>query len=535
MTRRYHEREVAERRAALQRAREREQSSDSEEDTDADDEGSSSEDEEKETENIPPHSTWTDGTQNITLPSCTRPPGSLLPRHRPMTVLSYLQCFLTGAMVATIAANTNLYAASKLAPAGWATTAKEMWRYIGVHIFMGIVDLPAMDDYWEGRRAQKTVVETFSRNRFRELQRYFHISKPLAVGVRHTVIDRLEPLYTHCRELFNTSFHPPQDLTVDETMVRFKGRSAWKTIIKNKPTPIGYKIYTLASHGYLLNFAIYQGKGGYAVKQGVIHHSVIELVKHWAGRNHLIYFDNLYTSPALCDHLYSIGFRTCGTFRPNRSGLPSDFRDAMKQLRRGEMKTWKRGELQCLVWRDKQPVLMLSNHHRVDDMITLEQDRGPNRPKSVTKPKVVLDYNVGKCGVDTVDQLRQYYAIQRKSYKNWPPLAWWLIDMCIINAYSLWCLDTRASISQQDFRDALVDQIEEAYPIHDHTPERGRSPPPAISGEGGHWPHRVSKRGTCVNCSKGRERRSEVRNTCKRCGVYLCQEPCMEQWHEGRR
>ena len=55
-------------------------------------------------------------------------------------------------------------------------------------------------------------------------------------------------------------------------MVRFKGRSAWKTVIKGKPTPIGYKVYTVASHGYLLSFEVYKGKGGYATRQGVIHH-----------------------------------------------------------------------------------------------------------------------------------------------------------------------------------------------------------------------------------------------------------------------
>jgi hypothetical protein len=44
-------------------------------------------------------------------------------------------------------------------------------------------------------------------------------------------------------------------------MVRFKGRSAFKTTIKTKSTPTGYKLYTVASHGYLLAFDIYKGEG----------------------------------------------------------------------------------------------------------------------------------------------------------------------------------------------------------------------------------------------------------------------------------
>jgi Transposase IS4 len=530
-TRQYHAREALDRRRAIRRSLQSDQSSDSEEDVGADDEASSSEEEEEEKENIPPHSRWSDHTHHITLPPFIVHSCSVLPRHRPMTEMGYLQCFLTQEVVSLIATNTNLYAASKHAPAGWATTAEEVWLFIAVHIFMGIVDLPSMDAYWHHRWRQQYVVNAFSRDRFKEMQRYFHIAEPTPAGVRPTVIDKLEPLYTRCRYLFNTSFIPPRDLTVDETMVRFKGRSSWKTVIKGKPMPIGYKLYTLASHGYLLNFAIYRGKGGYAVKQGVLHHTVTELVDHWKSKQHILYFDNLYTSPALCDHLLRIGFRSCGTFRPNRSGLPRHLGDAMKELQEGQMKAWQREDLGCIVWRDKKPVLMLSTHHKVDDMVTFEQDRGPNRPTSVTKPQVVLDYNVGKCGVDTVDQLRQYYAMQRKSYKTWTSLAWWLVDMCIINAYTLWCLDTKAVITQLDFRVALLDQLAAAYPprpIHAHH----AAPPHRSRAGGGHWPKHTAARRDWVHCSGGRRHRVKTYFECELCRVHLCVDPCFKLYHE---
>ena len=95
-----------------------------------------------------------------------------------MTELGYLQCFLTPALISTIANNTNLYAASKGAPAGWATSAEEVWLFIAVHIFMGIVDLPYLHMYWEEGWRQEFVVKAFSRHRFTELLRYFHIAEP---------------------------------------------------------------------------------------------------------------------------------------------------------------------------------------------------------------------------------------------------------------------------------------------------------------------------------------------------------------------
>ena len=442
-------------------------------------------------------------THDIRLPPFTEQPASNLPRHRVLTEMGYLQCFLTPSLIATIATNTNLYAAFKGAPAGWATTPAEVWLFIAIHIFLGIVHLPSLHMYWEAGWRQQFVVDAFSRARFTELLRYFHIAEPTPPGVKRTVVEKIAPLYDHCLATFPDYFTPPRDLTLDETMVRFKGRSSWKTVIKGKPTPTGYKLYTVASHGYLLTFDIYRGKGGYAVRQGVIHHTVTQLVRRWSGSHRILFTDNLYTSPALCRHLLTMGLRSCGTFRPNRSHLPAGLRDAMKSLGEGETKAWQSGQLGCLVWCDKQPVLMLSTHHRVDDMVSVQNDRGPNQPPIVIRPQVVLDYNVGKCGVDTVDQLRQSYAMQRRSRKDWPSLAWWLIDVCIINSYTLWRLDTRADIRHLDFRQVLLQQILAAYPppsipIH-LAPSASRS----IAADG-HWPKRVDKKRDCRHCSRHR-------------------------------
>jgi hypothetical protein len=533
VTYRYHEQDLARLRTVTRLSLEPDCSSESEEEAEEDNEASASEEEEENKENIPPPSEWADHTSHITLPPFTVPSCSVLPRHRAMTEMGYLQCFLTQEMVSTIATNTNLYAASKQAPAGWATTAEEVWLFIAVHIFMGIVVLPSMDSYWSEEWRQQYVVNAFSRHRFRELQRYFHIAEPTPSGVKYTVVQKIQPLYDACTRIFKESFIPPQDLTLDETMVRFKGRSSWKTVIKGKPTPIGYKLYTVASHGYLLAFDIYKGKGGYRVAQGVIHHTVTELIKPWAGKNYILYLDNLYTSPDLCDHLLRMGVRSCGTFRPNRERLPAGVKAAKKSLKEGEWKAWQRGHLGCIVWRDKKPVLMLSTHHKVDDMVTFEQDRGPNRPTSVTKPQVALDYNQGKCHVDTVDQLRQYYAMQRKSKKDWPSLAWWLVDMCIINAYTLWCLDTKADITQLDFRHTLLQQIAAAYPphpIHAHH----AAPLPPNRPRSGHFPVASLTQHDCTHCSARPQKRTRTGYGCESCGVYLCAAPCFGQYHVAR-
>jgi hypothetical protein len=204
----------------------------------------------------------------------------------------------------------------------------------------------------------------------------------------------------------------------------------------------------------------------------------------------------------------------------------------MKSLSEGETKAWQSGQLGCLVWYDKQPVLMLSTHHRVDDMVSMQNNRGPSQPPVVIKPQVAIDYNVGKCGVDTVDQLRQYYAMQRKSRKDWPSLAWWLIDVCIINSYTLWRLDTKAEITQLDFRRTLLKQIPAAYPPPS-TPVHLAPSTPLIITADGHWPKHLDKKRDCRHCSRGRNGRVWSNFVCECCKVHLCIDPCFKLYHEA--
>ena len=531
-THRIHAQKIADLRRATVESLRPDVSDESDEEAPPDVEASSSEEEGEEKENVTPHAPWVEQTHDIHRPPCTEHPSSNLPRHREHTEFGYLRCFLPDTLISTIATNTNLYATSKGAPPGWATTPAEIWRFISVHIYMGIIDLPNLAMYWEGEWRQQYVVDSFSRDRFRELLRYFHIAEPTPAGTKRNVVEKIQPLWDFCLAHFPEFFTPADWFTLDETMVRMKGKSLWKTVIKGKPTPIGYKLYTLACLGYLLFFDIYRGKGGYTVKQGVLHHTVTTMVSRWSDTNRILFTDNLYTSPALCRHLLKMGIRSCGTFRPNRKHLPAGLKDAMKSLSEGETKAWQSGQLGCLVWCDKQPVLILSTHHRVDEMVHIQNDRGPSQPPVITKPQVALDYNVGKTGVDTVDQLRQSYAMQRKSRKDWPSLAWWLIDICIINSYTLWRLDTKADINQLDFRRALLKQIPAAFPPPS-TPVHLTPSTPLLTPADGHWPKHVKDRRDCHWCSRVGQTRKRSYFVCECCKVHLCIDPCFKHHHEA--
>ena len=435
--------------------------SDSDEGEEPPEDDPSADEEGENKENVPPASAWLPDTNNITLPPCTAHPTVVLPRHRARTELGYFRCFIPDTLIDMMVSNTNAYAQQLGATPLFVTDAAEMWRFIAARIRIGIARLPKLRMYWEAEYQDSYVTQLFTRDRFLLLQRYWHIAPPTPAGENHTVVEKISPLYHGCQDLFQAYYTPGTNFAVDESMVRCKGRTPWKTTIKIKPTKTGYKMYTVGSDGYLLGFAIYRGKGGYDTPHAAIHHTVINLVRPWANCNRILYFDNLYTSPTLCDDLLQMGIRSCGICRANRRDLPPRVGVAMKRLDKDEHKAWQRGQLGCLAWHSAKPILILSTHHRVDHFVTVTH---PDPRPAELKPQVAVDYNHNKGHVDGVDQMRKYYGMERRVRRTWPSLAWWLLDMCIVNAYALWSLDTSTQTGQLRFRQQLMYQLAALFP-----------------------------------------------------------------------
>ena len=490
----------------------------------------SSDDDATDQENVPPASAWVPGTHTVTPTPCTAHAAVVLRRDRTRSELGYLRCFITDTLIDIIVTNTNAYAQSLQATPPFVTDAAEMWRYIAARIRMGIVRLPETRMYWQSGYSDGYVTQLFSRDCFDLLQRYWHIAPPTPAGEKHNVVQKISPLYNDCQTLFAAAFTPGSKFALDESMVRNKSRIPWKATIKNKPTPTGHKMYTLASDGYLLAFTIYRGKGGYDTPHAAIHNTVVNMVRPWSNCNRTLFFDNLYTSPTLCDDLLQMGIMSCGICRRNRKALPPNIRSAMKQLDRGGYKSWQRGQLGCLAWYGARPILILSTHHQVDHFVTVTHT--DNRPAEV-KPQVAVDYNMNKGHVDAIDQVRQYHGLERRVQRTWVSLAWWLIDMCLVNSYTLWSLDSSTHAGHLHFREQVLHQIAALFPssrthVQPDVPRERRRHPP------GHWPKRTRERGTCVHCTHGRAGRSVSRIVCELCGKHLCIEPCSKQYHEGR-
>jgi Transposase IS4 len=142
----YHQQEEKELQRAIQASLEYDIDDSSDEDTSILEHDSEEEEEEIEEPTIAAEQGWSKEAAAIAPPPFTSPWG---PQTTVASPLDLFQLFLPIRLIRTIAANTTAYAHSKGSDSNWHTTAEELYRFIAIHIGMGINQLPSVHMYWD--------------------------------------------------------------------------------------------------------------------------------------------------------------------------------------------------------------------------------------------------------------------------------------------------------------------------------------------------------------------------------------------------
>ena len=180
---------------------------------------------------------------------------------------------------------------------------------------MGIMKLPSKRDYWRQKRwvFRTSFNQVMPRDRFFLIWRYLHLQD----NERPNEVDKLWKMrwfIDFLSDRFMDTYTPEAQMTVDESMVKFKGRLGFRQYMPAKPIKWGIKVWALceSATGYMVRYQIYTGKEG-DQEHGLSHRVVKDLVKPFYGTYPEIYMDNFYTSPALLEDLYSHEVYACGT------------------------------------------------------------------------------------------------------------------------------------------------------------------------------------------------------------------------------
>ncbi|GFO39553.1 PiggyBac transposable element-derived protein 4 [Plakobranchus ocellatus] len=163
-------------------------------------------------------------------------------------------------------------------------------------------------------------------------------------------------MLTYLNEKFQTVYIPYVDVTIDESMVKFKGRLGFRQYMPAKPIKWSIKVWCLAesSTACMNSFQIYSGKEA-DQEQGLAHRVVKDLLVPYHHTNIRVTMDNFYTSVPLLRDLPLSGICAAGTV------LPKDFLPKAVRLEKHQFHVAQ--AVQLMTHMDTKAVCVLSNHH----------------------------------------------------------------------------------------------------------------------------------------------------------------------------
>ena len=213
-------------------------------------------------------------------------------------------------------------------------TVPELKTFLGFSVLMGINHLPSLNDYWsrDPRLRYAPVADRITRDQFREISRYLHFVDNDTLVPRgedgHDRLGKVRPLIDHLSTKFAEAYEPHRDISVDEAMIKFQGRSSLKQYMPLKPTKHGIKVWVAAdsTNGYFLRFEIYTGKKNNTTEHGLGARVVKTLTADFKGKHHHVYFDNFFSSLKLLEDLEEDKIYGCGTARKDRKGFPTQLK-----------------------------------------------------------------------------------------------------------------------------------------------------------------------------------------------------------------
>ena len=359
------------------------------------------------------------------------------------TVEDFFKLYITEEMIDHLVVQTNLYARQfldkekdNLKPHSrvheWKPTDRaEMLTFLAILILMGIVHKPRLPMYRSTNSILATPIfnQVMRRDRFLLLVRFFHFADNTKYNPADPDRDKLYKI----REVINMikdrcgkMYAPGKSLSMDESLVLFKGRLSFKQYISSKRARFGIKLYQLCTfNGILLNFILYHGN----LEPGLIslencplitERIPVTVMQKLLNKGHHLFIDNYYTSISLAEYLMQNGTYITGTIREHRKHFPVEMKTL--RLEKGDAAFYQHKDVVVAKYRAKKnrmngkpkEVYVLSTAHAPAMGHTNKRDKDGN---TIIKPTCIISYNQNMGGVHMMDQQLDAIDVLRKSYK----------------------------------------------------------------------------------------------------------------------
>ncbi|KAF6518527.1 hypothetical protein HZS61_002605 [Fusarium oxysporum f. sp. conglutinans] len=379
---------------------------------------------------------------------------------------------------------------------GFSTATAYVW--LGVLIYLGIHRELTIEDHWKApslgdQRPLHSIIKFMPLHRFQLIMRYIRTFDYTKLDVSDEgdlpkTFQAAEEWSNHIQKVSAELYLPGTNLTVDECMIPFTGRSKETTLVKGKPTPVGFKVWVIAQQGYFLQWLWHVKASPYKAvtvelptpqqrgKKGKLRTEVplsntqsvvVHLLKRLSTQTHHVFTDNLFSSPQLFRLLRRLGYGATGTARPN-SGITTEIKHIKETGKLPDGKRLVYNEVYLIptkdkkvlqiAWKDSSVVLFLSTVHSAAPLDRtlikrklpakrgtkaeaqrLQQVFNGDSFKMIPIPSVAAQYNVEMNHVDRGDQIRSYTTYEHRFRRGpWQALLWsFLLEVALANSFIL--------------------------------------------------------------------------------------------------
>jgi len=469
--------------------------------------------------------------------------------------LEFFRKFFTEEVIQLLVQQTNLYAQQNK-PREWEdTTDGELTAFLGMLIAMGIHGLPRFRMFWSTDplfRVQP-VADVMTRQRFMKLLGNLHINdNNKAVPRGDPAYDRLHkirPLLTELNANFQKQAVASSSQSIDEAMIRFKGRSCFRQYMPMKPIKRGYKVWVRADAktGYMYQFQLYTGKDD-GDGTGLASRVVKQLTNSLMNTSTHVAFDNFFSSVKLLKELHANNIFATGTVRSNRLELPI-LAKLKTPMERGASKWLTRDNIGYVKWMDTRVVHVISTAFSPSEMQLAKRTQRDGTSVQIKCPKSIVEYTGRMGGVDRFDRQRALYSVSRKSKKWWLRIFYFVLDAAVVNAFNLYAVvhpDVSPRLLQfrvelfrglvrgfcsRQRRSALHGMSFMRYRFTGKSREKLMGVPEDIRlHSANHFPEKTDVYRRCRLCSS-RKNNKRSRIMCMQCKVWLCVNPCFARFH----
>ena len=384
------------------------------------------------------------------------------------TAIDFFNLYVTDRIIQKICDETNRYAnqfiqaqSGNLKPHSIVhdlrdTDVPEMKTFLGLCILMGVINKPRIWMYWSKDALYSTPLfsQLMSRNRFLVLNKFLHFQdnqdptyNPL--DPNRDRLFKIRDIMDMLKERFKSVYYPPENITVDESLVLFKGRLHFKQYIRTKRSRFGIKFYELStSDGILLDFILYQGNIEPSLVQPPGENWLqteripLTLIDPFLDKGHTLTIDNFYTTPRLAKYLLDRKTKTVGTIKPNRKLFPKDF-PKNTDIPKGSAVFKHHSNILAIKYRAAQNkaagkpkvVHVLSTKHNTTMKNTGRRDHEGN---VIQKPEAIIYYNKNMGGVDKIDQQLHSISVIRKTFKWYHKVFFRLLSVAMLSSHKIY-------------------------------------------------------------------------------------------------